>query len=341
LPQDVVAESKKNDSEDPADESHDKLKTENETQDEGATPESLPGLVFQSSLKCALILGSAAIVVYLTAKSLAEMYVQPQPNDIPTQNDPKVYFIQAIMAAIFLLILISPIGIPRKRNIPQSEIARNAFNQFLKSWSAIWVTWLLLYLYLGLVLHILKDVGARQNVPVQVTVDFLNACTSAAFFHMFLVLDMPSVPAKGEPNRNKDFQRAFRIIIVIGSLIFLFSSLGRFNPGKYELGVYLSGIFAALSMAYVFGRLDSHYINVNRWMLFPLYLYAVIQVVGPTLVHFSGQINKHQTAFFIAALLLKIYLFIVMDYWLRDGYFKEYFSAASNNIEDRRSKKHA
>jgi len=339
FPKQLSTDSIKSESEDPPDRPHDKVKMGDESQDEGPSPDTLPRSVFLSNLKCALALGAATVVVYLVAKFFAEIYIKPPPNEALTQNDPKLYFIQAVMAAIFLSILYSPIGFPRKSSIPAKGIAREAFDQFLRGWSAIWVTWLLLYLYLGFILHILRDVGIKENVAVQVTVDFLNASTSVAFFYMFLVLDMASVSTKDAPRRNKGFQKGFIIIIVIGLLIFLSSSIGRFNPGKFELGVYLSGIFAALSMSYVFGRLDSHYMNVNRWTLFPLYLYAVIQVIGPTLVHFSGQINKHQTVFFIAALLLKIYLFIVMDYWLRDGYFKEYFNTASDKLEDRRSKK--
>ncbi|MDQ1613439.1 MAG: hypothetical protein QOG00_3370, partial [Pyrinomonadaceae bacterium] len=198
---------------------------------------------------------------------------------------------------------------------------------------------LLLYLYLCFSLYSFKGVGARQNVAIQVTVDFLNVCTSVAFFYMFLVLDMPSVATAATPDRNKGFRKNFSIIVGISFVIFLVSSLGRFRPGTYELGVYLSGIFAAISMAYVFGRLDSHYMNVPRWMLAPLYLYAAIQVIGPIVVNYSGQIpDKYHTLFFGAVLMLKVYLFFVMTYWLQNGSFEEYFNTGSNYIEGRNPK---
>jgi len=79
--------------------------------------------------------------------------------------------------------------------------------------------------------------------------------------------------------------------------------------------------------------------NVNRWMLAPLYLYAVIQVSGPGLVDFGGlSKDAHQKVFFGTTLVLKIYFFIVIYHWLQNGHFEKYFNVATDRIEGARSK---
>lgn len=315
-------------------------------------PKVEPKLVWQASLKCAVALGLAALIVHFTASFLAgnDPNLQQAEKDRITQlasikpdsnlkpYDQKLPFIQAAMTGGFLfLFLFTPMGIPRKGKMQWNKVAQDTFHQFLKGWSAIWVTWLVLYLYLGFVL--LRDVGVMQNVGIQVTVDFLNVSNSAAFFYLFLVLDMPSVATKADPDRNREFKLGFAIICVICFLVFLASSLSRFNKID-ELGTHISGVLVAISMAYVVGRLDSHYMNVSRWTLAPLYLYAVIQVVGPHLVNYISKSGYgYQTVFFATATILKIYLFFVINYWLQDGSFEAYYNNASKHIEEMRLQK--
>jgi hypothetical protein len=158
----------------------------------------------------------------------------------------------------------------------------------------------------------------------------------AAFFHLFLVLDVPSVSSQEDPDRNKTFQKGLIAVASICFLVFLLSGFSRADPIFGRFGVYLSGLLVAISMAYVFGRLDSHYMNVNRWMLAPLYLYAVIQVSGPALVGISK--DTQQKIFFDSVLVLKIYLYFVVYYWLQNGHFEKYFNIAANRIKDLPSK---
>jgi zinc-ribbon domain len=323
----------------PSNNQQDKVGVDKEAQDEIGGPNIDLRAIGQSSVKCAVILGLSALIVHFVTTFFAGHF-KISSNVNTAKNDPTVHLIQAIMAGLFLVFLFTPMGAPRKGKVLWSKIARDTFHQFLKGWSAIWVSWLLLYLYFGIILLIANDASEVQNVSLQVTVDFLNVANSAAFFYVFLVLDMPSVSTKDRPHRNREFQRAFIAVASTCFLIFLFSGFSRFN--HVLLGPYLSGLLVAISMAYVFGRLDSHYMNVNRWMLAPLYLYAVIQVSGPDLIDYSG-ISKEvqQKVFFATVLLLKIYLFIVVTYWLQNGSFEKYFNTASNYIEDRRSKKEA
>lgn len=293
----------------------------------------------KSSLKCALGLGLSALGIHFLVIFFAPQLNVSNKID-PAHDAPTIYFVQAIIAGLFLLFLFTPMGVPSKGKIPWSNIARDTFHQFLKGWSAIWVSWFLLYLYMGVVLLVANDASAAQNLALQITVDFLNVSNSAAFFYLFLVLDMPSVSTRHHPDRNKEFEKGFIAVASICFLVFVFSSFNRANPGLGNLGIYVSGLLVAISMAYVFGRLDSHYMNVNRWMLAPLYLYAVIQVSGPDLVDYSGvSKDTQQKVFFGTVLVLKIYLFIVVYHWLQNGHFEKYFNTASDRIEDGRSKR--
>jgi len=296
-------------------------------------------VVRNSSLKCALGLGLSALAIHFIVIFLSSRFdVFNKIN--PAHDAPTLYFVQAVIAGLFLVILLTSMGVSAKGKIPWSNIARETFHQFLKGWSAIWVSWFLLYLYMGIALLVANDASPGQNLALQITVDFLNVSNSAAFFYLFLVLDMPSVSTSDTPDRNKEFQKGFIAVASICFLIFLFSSFNRANPTQGNLGIYLSGLLVAISMTYVFGRLDSHYMNVNRWMLAPLYLYAVIQVSGPNLVDYSGvSKDTQQKVFFGAVLVLKIYLFVVVYYWLQNGYFEKYFNTASDRIEGTRSKK--
>ena len=302
------------------------------------------GMIRRSSVKCALAFGLLTPVVHFCATSLL-----PPP---PHQDDscfyvqdiaPSKCFLQALMALLFLGLIFTPLGIRREGKIVWSQIAREAFHQFLKGWAAIWITWLLLYFYLGIIWFIVQAKHSVANQSVQITVDFLNVSNSAVFLYMFLVLDMPSVPTEKDPNRNKEFHNGIITVTTACLIIFLWSALGRLKPERiFEIGVYLSGILVAISMSYVVGRFDSHHMNVKRWMLSLLYLYAVIQVIGPKLVDFCEPSKTNSTIypdlFFGTVLVLKLYLFVVITYWLQNGSFEQYFNAASGYIEGKGAK---
>jgi hypothetical protein len=299
-------------------------------------------LIRKSSVKFALAFVLLTPIVHLCATFLS---TPPQDDSCfyvqDNQITPSKCFLQALMALLFLALIFTPLGIRREGKIPWSKIAQDSFHQFLKGWSAIWISWLVLYLYLGIIWFIVKSGYVIANTSAQITVDFLNVFNSAIFLYIFLVLDMPSVSTETEPNRNKEFRNGMITVSIICLIVFLLSALGRLKPrGIFELGVYLSGILVAISMSYVVGRLDSHHMNVKRGMLSLLYLYAVIQVIGPKLVNFCMPTGTHSEIypdlFFGAALVLKLYLFVVITYWLQDGSFEQYFNAASNYIEDKR-----
>ena len=306
------------------------------TNDSEKTSNSSRNKILNTNLKYAGLLIIAIVILHFFLNTLAIM-----DDNLPLihrDNESLIYFLHAIIILVFILFSYSPMGIPRTNKIVWSSNVQDSFSQFLKGWMTVWITWFLLYLYIGIMILLSKySLGTIKNLSVQVTVDFLNACTSASFLYIFLVSDMPSVSTQKKPNRNKSFLKGLTSVVIISITIVVFAGIGRYT--NEDFFSYLSGAFAAISMSYVFGRLDSHHMNVNRWLLSPLYLYAVIQLIGPKLVDFKTQPNVnenffYQYGFFSLVLVLKIYLFFVMIHWLQSGAFERYFNDASKNFID-------
>lgn len=290
-----------------------------------------------------LILMLSTIIMHILAEIAAKKYLISLPDESPLvakpgREDLVLSGIQTIISAIFVIVANSRLGVSNKGKILWNEIAQNAFQQFLQAWSILWVTWFLLYLYIFIILIAHGAFEGLHNATMQITVDFLNITNSAVFFCIFLVLDMPSVSTETEPRRNRDFLNSFFGIALICLAVFFFSSFSRLSPHN-PLGIYASGLLVAISMAFVFGRLDSHHMDVNRWALAALYSYAIIQLRGPILLDFSRtDSTPDKILFFAAALILKIVLFGAIFYWLSNGAFEQYFNAVSKDIEEKRKK---
>lgn len=255
----------------------------------------------------------------------------PPPPEVERDN-----FILAslhvLVCGIFVFIILHSEESSRRTKPKWSgDEARRTFYQFIKGWTAVWTTWFMLYL----IMMIFSFPGEGYEIcePCYLSViDFLNISNSVVFFYIFLVLDMPSVPGKRRQNRDQPFRKALKWIYVISFFILLLSALGRFSFfGLQKLGPFFSGFLVAISMSYVFGRLDSHYLGADRRMLAPLYFYAAIQVIGPMLLELS--IGVYQTLFFILVLALKVILFFVFYSWQRGRLFERYINKASRAID--------
>ena len=89
-----------------------------------------------------------------------------------------------------------------------------------------------------------------------------------------------SVSPPGQPGRNAAFRRAVGITWGIGAGVALLAVAGRMHLyGVNEFGLVFLGIYDGLAIAFLVGRFDSHWIQVPRWMLAPLYGYALIQMI--------------------------------------------------------------
>jgi hypothetical protein len=158
--------------------------------------------------------------------------------------------------------------------------------------------------------------------------DVLNCLTSFPLFWCFFVLDKPSVPAPGRPERDASFRKAVGVTWGIGAGVALLAVAGRMHAwGMNEFCLGFLGIYNGLAIAFLAGRFDSHWIRVPRWMLAPLYGYALIQMVY---VFFFNLPAEWQISTYLVALLFKVCLFFVVTHLLHAGNLRVYLEAAED-----------
>jgi hypothetical protein len=266
------------------------------------------------------------------AYALADLSKSLPDGDVPQlltfpPFDFGVALLHVLVIALFLVLRFTEFGAGTKRAASPMSPAGQAHNQFLRGWTSIWIVWLVLYSWLAVCWGI-----AHQRVPLEpldsrlvwAIADVLNMASAVAFFYVFLVLDQPSVPTAADADRDRGFRVSLVGICVVSALVATLSALGRYQVFGLDIGgPLLASLLAAVAMAFLFGRLDSHNMKVRRWTLAPLYLYVAIQVVWGGFSE-TGHASGLRSALFCLALLLKLYLFVVVTHWLREGYIFAY-----------------
>ncbi len=231
-----------------------------------------------------------------------------------------------------LMVLFYTISDGRKAHLSaRGKDVRQGILFFQRGWLGIYFSWLLLYLWLSFKWYYEGQLVLRQDAQLGffsaaswAVADVLSLASTFLFFYLFNLLDT----RKGKGDMSRVFNK---IAASLGKLLYLFtvvvcfSILDRFYElGAFEnIGVLIYSLLTALSMLYLFGRLDSHHFNTNRLILAPLYIYALLQMVW-------GSVNSDPNhylsiALFFMAFLLKIYFFFLMTKWLRNGNLERYF----------------
>jgi hypothetical protein len=231
---------------------------------------------------------------------------------------PILHLVQAAIAALLLAVQFTPFlkaQVIAERDHP---IARKSLAQFVAGWRWAWACWLAFYLWLWL--H--ASSGAQPD-PIA---DILNCLTAFPLFWCFLVLDKPSIALPGRPERNAAFWRAVGTTWGVGAGVALMAVAGRLHLwGLNEFGLVFLGLYNGLAIAFLAGRFDSHWMKVPRWMLAPLYGYALIQMIY---VFFFKLPPEWQIYSYLVALLFKVCLFLVVTHLLHAGNLRQYLEAA-------------
>jgi hypothetical protein len=231
-----------------------------------------------------------------------------------------LHLVHAAIAGLLLGIQYTGFLKPQAISAREHPIASRCLAQFISGWRWVWALWLALYSWLWA----LAALG-RNPYPVA---DVLNCLTAFPLFWCFFVLDKPSVAAPGHPERNAAFRRAVGVTWGIGAGVALLAVAGRLHLwGLNEFCLGFMGIYDGLAIAFLVGRFDSHWIRVPRWMLAPLYGYALIQMIY---VFFSHLPAEWQIYTYLLALLFKICLFLVVTHLLHAGNLRIYLEAAED-----------
>jgi len=256
------------------------------------------------------IVGSSLVLPQARTGEAAGLGVPPVPSIL--------HLVHAAIAALLLGVQFTPFLQPQQIAGPGHSIARKCLAQFIAGWRWAWVTWLALYCWLWI--HPTAGQGP------DVVADILNCLTSFPLFWCFFVLDKPSVPAPGDPARNASFRKAIGTVWGIGAGVAAVSVAGRLHLwGLNEFGLVFLGLYDGLAIAFLVGRFDSHWMKVPRWMLAPLYGYALIQMIY---VFFFNLPPAWQIYTYLVALLFKVCLFLVVTHLLHAGNLRQYLEAA-------------
>jgi hypothetical protein len=231
-----------------------------------------------------------------------------------------LHLVHAAIAALLLGVQFTGFLKPQTIDGRAHPIARKCLAQFIAGWRCAWALWFALYAWLWAMTAL-----GRNPYPVA---DVLNCLTSFPLFWCFFVLDKPSVPAPGRPERDASFRKAVGVTWGIGAGVALLAVAGRMHAwGMNEFCLGFMGIYNGLAIAFLAGRFDSHWIRVPRWMLAPLYGYALIQMVY---VFFFNLPAEWQISTYLVALLFKVCLFFVVTHLLHAGNLRVYLEAAED-----------
>lgn len=224
----------------------------------------------------------------------------------------------------FFLMLIFAISVffmekARLDRIPKGKqlLLRKTLGQLFLGLKGVWGSFALLYFWLSISAFLFPAFALNEAIS-----DFLNACGSAFFFFLFLVMDQESFPPQDHSGSLKKFRQFLGLGMIVIALVVGLSMIDRAQLfGKADtIFTVIYSFVMAVPYIYFFGRLDSHYFQANRLALAPLYLYGIIQSI------WSGLLSDEiQPVVFVAALVLKIYFFGFVWFHLREGNFEGYF----------------
>jgi hypothetical protein len=289
----------------------------------GAAPRHTPILLadFLRSLGSTIATALALRLCYAIITSVGSSLVLPQVQPGQTPPVPSIlHLVHAAIAALLLAIQFTPLLKPQAIAEQDHPIARKCLAQFIAGWQWTWVAWLALYCWLWI--H--PSAGGSPDIVA----DILNCLTAFPLFWCFFVLDKPSVAVHGNPGRTAAFRKAIGTTWGIGAGVVLLAVAGRLHLwGLNEFGLVFLGIYDGLAIAFLVGRFDSHWMKVPRWMLAPLYGYALIQMIY---VFFFALPPAWQIYTYLVALLFKVCLFVFVTLLLHAGNLRRYLEAAED-----------
>lgn len=222
----------------------------------------------------------------------------------PTQNN---YFIQFLFIFVTLILLfrykskinreliqgkehiIKYINKNCYHKIKNKDVALESYNivktsvrQFYTAWIVVWILWLVYYL--GNFLMGQKTADYVHDIFSQLF-DFL---TSTAMLFIYLILT--NITLNIEKRRNEDDRRLWYgllmwVFIFVILLVLLIKEgttcmSSEFNDHK-NLSKLMLSVFSSMTFVLVLGKMNSHYLHIPRFLMFGMYIYAIVQAYIP------------------------------------------------------------
>jgi hypothetical protein len=220
-------------------------------------------------------------------------------------------------------------SIKNSDNASTPPATKISFWKLMLGWRLLWLFRMLLYIWLGANWFGLHLVSPKLAWQIASAIHLL-----VGFFHYFLffVLDPPSLATASSPDSAIVFQRNIITTLLFGCFVFIASVfVSWYQPTTSEdeitniLANRLIPTYAGIGMAFLIGRLDSHYLRIPRVLLAPLYLYVIVQPLWSRAAGTDFQnVIVERAAIFSLVLTLKFVFFYSVAKWIRNGGFLQY-----------------
>jgi hypothetical protein len=282
----------------------------------------------------ALVLGAALLALAYLALLFFLPVAEAVRGSAPPHATPLLRFVAfahvLVVSAGYLLLLVEGgfAGAARAERLPRGPLARRAYAQVLFGLGLLAAAWGQLYLWLFSIWSEAGVLGAWAAGPKGLALaDAWNTLASFAFFYLYLVLDLPSVRSEEDAGRATPFRRSLAGVGLLCGAVAVLALLGRHGwLGLERLGPLSGSLLAAVSMMYFFGKFDYRFMRVPRPLIAPLYVYVAIQIAWHEIAPGDATFAE---GLFVAALLLKAYLFALLWVWLRKRTLQRYLDFAA------------
>jgi hypothetical protein len=214
-------------------------------------------------------------------------------------------------------------------------IAKKTLEQFKTGWLFLWYGWLALYSWFSIVAVQSWIRNVSPSPSIESVSDVLDVVSGFALWWCYLVLDIPSVNLADAPKRDKTFWHAVWIVSIAGIFCATAAVIDRHFQWGY-FGVAFVGLYNALGLASLTGRLGSHYMGLPRWMLLFLYLYSMLQIFYSFLPVLQTSTVLWTPAVYILALILKMVLALAGANMMQNGGLLRYLDAAQSGLLETR-----
>lgn len=163
------------------------------------------------------------------------------------------------------------------------RIVRRTLEQFFTAWKFIWLAWMMYYIVEVFYWTSLMDRNNCVHVAiVSGIMDLIDFLGSASMLVLYVVLNDYTVDRRV---RARSFNSALFVSGIVSCVVFVFCLLffTKYASNPHENLYYalycrvVLSTFGCISFVLVLGKFNSHYLQIPRLMIMPLYVYAVVQ----------------------------------------------------------------
>jgi hypothetical protein len=314
---------------------------DSEVRRSAATGDGEQALRWSSLFRTILVplLGSGSVISLL----IKLIYFPERPPQLPAQSVPlgvqetaelleamtvrnlgaeqTIHWIQALLLGVATAVLCSAYAKPPPSVHGQ---AAKALAQFKRGIFTAYFTWTAIYAMLATCAALADfDIVQLSDEPIAWAVaDVLNAAVSGALLYAFCALDKARILDRDDEQRERAFRRSVMSWWICLGLVGAVSAVSRFGLlGRAEPGTFINSLLAGCAIAYLVGRFDSHWMDLPRPVLLPLYILAMLQVAYGVL---SGLSSGPRIILLVASLGLQLWFIAVITHSVREGHVSEF-----------------